>query len=115
VSIIERHADERQAIEDDYDALVNRMNPELRAIAARYSDSYQEIVDRFRRLQETIAQELADEAPDVGAIDWPEPDEGDEDVDPLFDSTRDYVEQIDRFKAHQGKRTNRKNRKTGAS
>jgi hypothetical protein len=33
----------------------------------------------------------------------PEPDDGDEDDDPLFDSTREYVEQIDRYKEHQGK------------
>jgi hypothetical protein len=30
--------------------------------------------------------------------DWPH-----EDDDPLFDSTRDYVEQMDRYKQHQGK------------
>jgi hypothetical protein len=40
--------------------------------------------------------------------DWPEPRDGDEDEDPLFDSTRDYVEQMDRYKEHQGKATGRK-------
>jgi hypothetical protein len=37
------------------------------------------------------------------AIDWPEPEEGDEDPDPLFDSTRNYMEQLDRYREHQGK------------
>jgi hypothetical protein len=32
----------------------------------------------------------------VDDYDWPEADEGDEDEDPLFDSTRTYLEQIDR-------------------
>ena len=114
-AIIGRHAAERQAIERAYSRLRNRMNPELRAIMRRYSRSYQAIVGRFQRLQETIAEELADEAPDVGGIDWPEPDDGDEDDDPLFNSTRDYVKQVDRFKAHQGKPTTRKNGKEGAS
>ena len=37
--------------------------------------------------------------------DWPTPANGNEDADPLFDSTRDYLEQIDRYKEHQGKPT----------
>jgi rubrerythrin len=52
-----------------------------------------------------IKQELEGEAPDVDNFDWPEADDGDEDDDPLFDSVRDYVEQIDRYKEHQGKTT----------
>jgi hypothetical protein len=31
-----------------------------------------------------------------------------EDPDPLYDSTRDYVEQVDRFKRYQGKPTQRR-------
>jgi hypothetical protein len=49
-------------------------------------------------------------ASDDLTVDSVEPDGSDEDPDPLFDSTRDYVEQIDRFKEHQGKRTERKQR-----
>jgi hypothetical protein len=52
-----------------------------------------------------IERDLNAEAPDVDAYDWPEADDGDEDDDPLFDSTREFVEQIDRFKEHQGKPT----------
>jgi hypothetical protein len=52
-----------------------------------------------------IARDLEDEAPDVDSFEWPEPCDGDEDDDPLFDLTRDYVEQVDRFKEHQGKTT----------
>jgi hypothetical protein len=52
-----------------------------------------------------IEDDLSDQAPDLNAYDWPDPDdfEGDEDDDPLFDSTREFVEQVDRFKEHQGK------------
>jgi predicted nucleic acid-binding Zn ribbon protein len=52
-----------------------------------------------------IEKDLEAEAPDVDAYDWPEPDDGDEDDDPLFDSTRDFIEQTDRYKEHQGKPT----------
>jgi hypothetical protein len=41
------------------------------------------------------------------------PDDGDEDDEPLFDSTRDYVEQINRYKEHQGKPIER--RRKGAA
>jgi hypothetical protein len=52
-----------------------------------------------------IQRDLQDNARDVDNYDWPEPADGDEDRDPLFDSTRDYFEQIDRYKEHQGKPT----------
>ena len=55
-----------------------------------------------------VAQSLAEQAPNFDLIDWPEPAEGDEDDDPLFDSTRNYVAQMDRYKRHQGKPTGRK-------
>jgi hypothetical protein len=39
----------------------------------------------------------------------PEPEEADEDdLDPLYDSARDYVTQVDRYKQHQGKPTQRR-------
>jgi hypothetical protein len=41
-------------------------------------------------------------------VKWPEPRDADEDYDPLFDSTRDYVEQINRYKEHQDKPIARK-------
>jgi hypothetical protein len=53
---------------------------------------------------------LRDKTPDLDEVEWPEPEAGDEDDDPLFDSTRGYVEQIDRYKQHQGKPTERRPR-----
>jgi hypothetical protein len=55
-----------------------------------------------------IQHDLEDAAPDADDYDWPEPAEGDEDDNPLLDTTRDYIEQIDRFKEHQDKPTSRK-------
>jgi hypothetical protein len=56
----------------------------------------------------SIEQDLEAEAPDPGDFDWPDPPEGWD--DPLFDTSREYVEQIDRYKEHQGKRIDRKPR-----
>jgi hypothetical protein len=57
-----------------------------------------------------IERALQAAAPDLDTYSWPEPRQGNEDPDPLFDSTRDYVEQINRYKAHQGKPIERRRR-----
>jgi hypothetical protein len=61
--------------------------------------------EKARPVLRKIEKELQANAPKANDFDWPEPDDGDEDGDPLFDSTREYVEQIDRYKEHQGKPT----------
>lgn len=63
---------------------------------------------RANVVRHAIEKSLNDEAPAIVAeANWPEPEDGDEDDNPLFDSTRDYVEQIDCYKAFQGKPTER--------
>ena len=64
----------------------------------------QAIADRFNTIREAVADRLREKAPDPDGYDSPEPEDGDEDWDPLFDSSRDYVGQIDRYE-HQGKPT----------
>jgi len=61
--------------------------------------------ERAQAVWRSIARNLLDAAPDPDDHDWPEAREPDEDDDPLFDSTRDYVEQMDRYKQYQGKST----------
>jgi len=58
-----------------------------------------------------IERDLSDQAPDIDQYDWPEGAEGDEDDDPMFDSSRSYVDQVARYKEHQGKSADRKPRK----
>lgn len=50
-----------------------------------------------------MLSDLEAAAPDPETFDWPEPADGDEWDDPLYDSAREYVEQVDRFREHQGK------------
>ena len=113
--VLARHADELEEIKRRYQDLTRRANPELKRIKKRFDKSFEDIRDRFDSLQQTIAEELEEEAPDPDTVEWPEPEEGDEDDDPLFDSTRGYVEQIDRFKEHQGKPITRRERKAATS
>ncbi len=89
----ERHAAKIAALRKDHKALLTQ-------------------IGKFNRkagpVLTAIERDLNRAAPDADDYNWPEPADGDEDDDPLFDSTRDYIKQIDRFKGHQGKRTTRK-------
>ena len=61
---------------------------------------------------QAMAQKLADEQTEPEIL-CPEFD-ADEDDDPLFDSTRDYIEQMDSYKAFQDKPTERRQRRPRA-
>lgn len=56
-----------------------------------------------KQLWEKIENRLNEEEPFIEDTEWPEPCDGDEHDDPLFNSTRSYVDQVDRFKEYQGK------------
>jgi hypothetical protein len=70
---------------------INQQASELRS---RLAPIWQEMVDKLRERE----PELEVECPDF---------DGDEDDNPLFDSTREYVEQVDVYKEYQGKPTER--------
>jgi hypothetical protein len=57
------------------------------------------------RILKKIRDDLDDRAPDIDQYDWPEPADGKEDSSPLFDSARQYPEQIACYKKHQGRST----------
>ena len=120
---IQRHFDHQleAAIENtkrDVQTDLERINEEVRA---RHADQIQELEWEHERVLQAIrvynikaarflppiTTELVAEAPDVNNYDWPDANdfEGDETDDPLFDSGRNYVTQIDRYKAHQKKPT----------
>jgi hypothetical protein len=96
----------------DFDDQIEAVNDEVRAeyadrIAVLESDCA--VLERRRKaLFDEMDNALLDRRPDVDDVDWPIAADGDEDDDPVFDSTRGYVEQIDRYKRHQGKPTERR-------
>jgi hypothetical protein len=76
---------------------------ELEAAWAEINTRIEAWKQRAEGVWHAITNSLIEAAPDPEDHDWPEAHEADEDDDPLFDSTRDYVEQMDRYKQHQGK------------
>jgi hypothetical protein len=86
---------------------------EIEALTADWQHIVAEIrgwSDRAKPVWQAITESLEENEPYVDGIEAP-PFDADEDPDPLFDSRRSYIEQIDRFKRHQGKPTARKARK----
>ena len=63
--------------------------------------------DRFVKQAEAVIAEIKsameDEGPDADEFEWPQPAEADEDPDPLYNSTRSYFKQLERFRRHKGK------------
>ena len=93
-----------------------RLDEITREILARHATEESALLERLEALREEaselkadvdargeeIAQELRIAARGI-ELDLPEPADADEWPDPLFDSTRGYVEQMDRYKAFQGR------------
>jgi hypothetical protein len=80
-----------------------RLARDYAALGKRYQAELRGITKRLETLQQAVADRLDEHAPNPNDYPWPEPRAGDEDPDPMFKSTRNYVEQINRFKRHQGK------------
>ena len=105
------HEDELSQLRAEWSAMQKQLAGHRRAIRDAQTAIADEVANSSRQAQtvwEAIADDLEERAPDLEAIDWPEPAIGDEADDPLFDSRRGYVEQVDRFKRYQGKPTSRK-------
>jgi hypothetical protein len=129
--VYERHADDIAALEAERDrrtALWKAADAELievrkemlfavMEIAARHQDHFDalaaELQSDFGALADPILRRMEDDlsAEMLGIEDlaeWPVAAPDDPHPDPLFDSRRDYLEQTDRYKRHQGKPTGRK-------
>jgi hypothetical protein len=113
---IEETAEEIEGEIDNVNAEVHsRYAPQIDELKSEYTSIKESAVVALRNwhsraapIWRAIKAELNAAAPDLSDIDWPTADVGDEDDDPLFDSNRSYVEQMDRYKDHQGKPTSRR-------
>jgi hypothetical protein len=101
----------------DLDAIVDEAEHGLATMVRQAGEMRDEIIEAARDEIEAMEQPLVAEAQmlitqinaefdeavtDPDQFDWPEP-RADEWDNPLYDSTRDYVAQVDRFREHQGK------------
>jgi hypothetical protein len=90
-------------VNDQFDDEIAELEADWEEIAAEYQAKVDAWVERANEVSQGITEALEELKPDLSDVELPEPAEGDEDDDPLYDSTRDYVGQIDRYKQHQGR------------
>jgi hypothetical protein len=95
------HRDEINAFRAEVTALDRQLQPFNKQAAA--------LRERMKPVWQAMAEELEAEQPEPEIV-CPDFD-ADEDGNPLFDSTRDYLTQINRYKAFQDKPTERKVRR----
>jgi hypothetical protein len=80
-----------------YDEALEQARAEIEELERRFTENAESLLA-------TMNTEIEEAAPDVDDFDWPEPAEADEgEDDPLYDSTRKYLEQLERYRVHQGK------------
>jgi hypothetical protein len=92
LAIIDNHRAEIEALEDEY--------AQIRAAFAAQMASHNR---RLTALWQTIATALEDDAPDIGDYPLPDPRNGAELGDGLYNSERDYLTQIGAYEQFQGK------------
>ena len=102
--VLSEYAEERGALED-----------RLVALREQIEGATQQLEADLSALNEAMRQDLERRAqPIIDGLAMPQSRRTDEWESPLFDSARDYVEQIDAYKAFQGKPTQRKKRGAAA-
>ena len=106
-------ADITRKVHAEHEVKIKTLESEWKKIAKEHARQIAAWQKQAKVVWRAITEDLEAKAPDPDEIDWPQPADGDEDDDPLFDSTRDYVEQMDRYKAFQDKPTERRRRNGG--
>jgi hypothetical protein len=111
-TLAERTAEAADAVEEHLEDITD-------TVIATYQDQLDALDDEKQALEALVREWEAKAAPVWSAIstdlvlaaneldepEWPEPAPCDDDPDPLFDGRRGYIEQMDRYKRHQGKPT----------
>lgn len=90
--VVSAHADELGTIRAEYDALRAEFGERMTAISSQ-----------IERVWQAISDEMEDNAPSIYHHLPPSANMGDESDDALFDSERDYLEQLAVYRSYQGK------------
>jgi hypothetical protein len=112
---IAQHEDEITDLQAGFEAVQSEIAAHQSAITDALDACRRTVEEHEDAIQQQLAQWSEDAAPvwqdiandiavpDVDAIQWPQAEHVEDDA--LFDSRRTYLEQIERFKRHQGKST----------
>jgi hypothetical protein len=98
-NVRERHRDEIAALEAGREEIAT----EIEAMRERIAEMENALEAQTQPVVDAMSDELEAEMPGLDDFEWPEPQEGYEDDDPLYDSSRGYLDQLERYRRHQGK------------
>jgi hypothetical protein len=100
----QEHAGETAPLLTEYEVLQAEYDEFVRTFQAKLAAW----TERAEPVWQAIADDLEELAPDVDELRTNSTWLANEDDDPLFDSSREYLDQVDRFKRYQGKPTGRR-------
>ena len=126
-TVLDQHGDEVAHLRAEFNRMQEAIRPHQEAMAALVAEYEGRMAERIEAINAEVAQfydqaepvisniarDLEDEKPDPDDLEWPAGYEADESDEQLFQSERGYVEQMDFYKAHQGKPTSRRTRDNG--
>jgi hypothetical protein len=75
---------------------------EYREAAQEFNEKIRPIQEKYKSVRDRMTDDLENDRPDLNDYEWPEPADADEYEDPLFDSSRDYLTQIAKYREHKG-------------
>jgi hypothetical protein len=88
-----------------FNAKTTETEAQRASLVAEFNERSEARGRRLNAIHDAVADDIEEGRPSLDAIDWPEP-EFDEDDEPLYQSGRDYIEQVDILRKHQGKLLN---------
>ena len=104
VENIEFHLDEiRDEVLAAHADEIIELKREHRLLSSEFESRFQDLNHRLKNLRHAIISDLEDQMPDISDFSMPEPDHATELESPLFDSDRDYFQQLVEYKKFQGK------------
>jgi hypothetical protein len=96
-------ADRTAEINRRCEALQREVQAKLDDLAAEIEEEEGELVIDMEELIADMEEAMTAVEPDPDDTEWPEPSEGEDWSDPLFDSRRSYIEQNDRYARFKGR------------
>jgi hypothetical protein len=113
--IRERFADRITEIDRKREELRAKVQAKLDELAEEIEEEEDELTEEIESLIDDVTEAMREDEPDPDSDDyeWPEPAEGEDWADPLYDSRRSYIEQNDRYARYNGKEIREKKKRGG--
>ncbi len=94
----------RQMVLMEYSQEIDNLRNEYGALRDEYRERFKSISEKMRQLWQAIREDMGQKVPDLGYYTWPEAVVQGDNGQCLFDSTRNYLEQLEHYKKFQGRK-----------